>query len=110
VEGDAARPRRRDRADHLRAALREAFEVRAVVERRRELRAVPPDLPEVARLDDVERDVDGLDRPGTRRGVGTDFVLVAQVDDGPDAVGLDFLPPARLEACRSRSGRSRRAA
>lgn len=97
VEDDAAGTGAGDRANHRGAAIGKAFEVRPVVERRRELRAVFPEVPELAVLDHVERDVHGLDRGRARSEVGADLRLVAKIDDGADPERLDFLPAPRLE-------------
>jgi hypothetical protein len=87
VKEDTAGARSRDRRDDPSAARREALEVGAVVERRRVLGVVVPAIPpELGVIDVVERQVNRLQPIGTRRDVGAELVVVAQVDDRPDPV------------------------
>lgn len=86
MEGHPTRPGAGDCGEDSGAALGEAVQVRLVVKRRAELGPALPDVPELAVLGAVERYVDGRDAGRAWRGVGTALVVVAQVDDRPNAV------------------------
>jgi hypothetical protein len=107
VEEHASRPRFLDGVEHPLDPIREALEERAVVERRAELGAVHPVLPERRVLvDPVERDVDRLDPVGR----GGTLVVLAQVDDGPDPVVAERAPPVGSQVVERRRANQRAAA
>ena len=95
VEEHAAGRRLLDRVEDLLDSIREALHERAVVERGPELRAVHPVDPELGVLvEPIERDVDGLHASG----VLDQLVVVAQIDDRPNAMGAQRFPAGGTQA------------
>jgi hypothetical protein len=109
VEDNTAGRRLGDRSKDLGAPGRKATQVRPVVERRGELGAALPAVPEIAVLADVEGNVDGLDGCGPRRRIPPPLVLVAQVDNRVRPVRDQFLPTP-LGQARERIAAHERAA
>ena len=97
VDEHAAGLRVGDRREHARAALREALEVRGVVERRGELRAMHPVVPEAGVVDGVERQVDRAEPVRALGRGGRQLVVVAQVDDRAHTVVPERRPAGRAE-------------
>jgi hypothetical protein len=95
VVEDAAGRRVGDRFEDGEAALREAREVRAVVDRRAEAPVGRPLVPELAVVDAVERQVQRGDAGRRRRRRA--LVLVAQVDQRADAGRVERRPVVLVE-------------
>ena len=84
-----------DRGDHPGAALGEPLQVRPVIERRSELRAVLPHIPELSILHSVERQVDRPQHRRPRRDIRTNLVVIAKVDHRANPVVNHRCPSSR---------------
>ena len=98
VEEHPAGRRLLDRVEHALDLFREAVHEGPVVERGPELGPVNPVRPELGiRVELVERDVHHVD--AERRGAAVQaLVVVAQVDDRPDAMRAERLPAGGRQA------------